>query len=168
MLRTMSRRVIASLVGFFVGFVVFQIVRPVADLPPAKSQLQITSITLKRQGCSDAELECPVYDLTLRSDGTGTFVGYKNNEEYDGKFDTVFDPQDFAYIAEQIERQRFFELPQQYATSPEQETVVLEVETSEGLRVVTTHNWSSTPNAIRTLQALVDHESYQVVWTEAE
>ena len=177
MLWTISRRVIASLVGFLVGWGVFQFTMPPARICGAgrvtpvlvsRRAPEILTITLKRQGCSDAELGCPVYDVTFRQNGTGTFVGYKNNEDYDGKFETSFDRRDFTFLAEQFEKHRFFELSQEYPAVPEQETVVLEVLTSEGLRVVTTHNWATTPDGLRVLQALLDLQGYQVVWADAE
>jgi hypothetical protein len=171
MFRTISRRVIASLVGFFLGWTVFQVARPApaAEVPVIeRAAVQISSITLKRQGCTDAELECPVYDVTYRSDGSGTFIGYKNNESYDGKFNTVFDPRDFAFLVEQFEKHRFLDIPQHYATSPDEETVVLEVMTNEGPRVFTTHNWSSIPSELRVLEAVVDNLSYQVIWADAD
>src|SRR5262250_618780 len=146
MFSTLSGRVIASIVGFFLGWTVFQVARPAAELPAVeRAPVQISSITLKRQGCSDPELECSVYDVTFRSDGSGTFIGYKNNKDYDGTFNSVFDPRDFTLLVEHFEKERVLELPQQYETVPEDETVVLEVMTNEGLRVFTTHNWPSTP-----------------------
>jgi hypothetical protein len=167
---TISRRIVASLLGFLLGWTVFQIAKPATAEVPAipRPAAEISSITLKRQGCSDAELECPVYEVTFYKGGTGRFIGYKNNDDYDGRFNTVFDPLDFAFLADQFEKQHFMELPQHYATAPDEETVVLEVMTNEGLRVFTTHNWSSMPTELRVLEALVDNQSYEVSWTDAE
>ncbi|HEU4433961.1 MAG TPA: DUF6438 domain-containing protein [Pyrinomonadaceae bacterium] len=169
MLWAISCRVIATILGFVLGWAVFQVVRPVAELPGLYQRApEIRSITLKRQGGIDSQFECSVYDVTFRSDGTGTFIGYKNNGDYDGKFDTNFDPHDFDLLVYEFEKQHFFELAQHYETTPDTETVVLEVVTSEGVRVVTTHNWSTTPSALRVLHALVDYQSYQMDWTKAE
>ena len=180
MLWTISRRVIASFVGFFVGWGAFQLARPVAVSqvsvadPVAKSSItetprvEISAITLKRQGCTDAELKCPVYDVTFRSDGTATFIGYKNNDEYDGKSTSNFDPRDFALLVEQFAAQRFFDLPQPDANAPVEEKVVLEVMTTAGLRVVTTNNWASTPAQLRVLYAVIDRQACEVIWYDAE
>lgn len=169
MLWTISSRVIATVLGLVLGWTVFQIARPLTELPtierPAR---QISCITLRRQGCSDPALECSVYDVTFRSDGSGTFIGYKNNGDYDGKFNTIFDRRDFTMLVQEFEKQHFFDLPQHYATEPDEETVVLEVVTSDGVRVMTTHNWADTPNELRVLQSLVDYQSYQMNWADAE
>src|SRR5689334_385735 len=167
---TISGRVFVSIVTFFLGWAVFQIARPpLVELAtierPAR---QISSITLKRKGCSDPALECSVYDVTFRSDGSGSFIGYKNNNEYDGKFNTIFDPRDFTMLVQEFEKQHFFDLPQYYATVPDEETVVLEVMTNEGVRVVTTRNWAHTPSELRVLQSLVDYQSYQMNWADAQ
>ena len=169
MLSTISYRLIATILGFFLGWTVFHVARPVATLPGVERPTpQILSITLRRQGCSDPALECSVYDVTFRSDGRGTFIGYKNNDDYDGKFNTIVDKRDFNLLVHEFEKQHFFDLPQQYATTPDEETVVLEVVTNEGLRVVTTHNWAYTPSELRVLQSLVDYQSYQSNWANAE
>jgi hypothetical protein len=166
---TMSGRIFAAIVAFFLGWTVFHIGRPLAELPAVERPArEISSITLKRQGCSDPELECSVYDVTFRSDGSGSFNGYKNNNEYDGAFHTVFDQHDFTMLVQQFEKQHFFDLPQHYASVPDEETVVLEVVTNDGVRVVTTHNWADTPSELRVLQSLVDYQSYQMTWTDAE
>jgi uncharacterized protein DUF6438 len=148
--------------------VFFHIARPLAELPKIEqSARQVSSITLRRQGCSDPSLECSVYDVTFRSDGSGSFNGYKNNNEYDGSFHTVFDQQDFTMLVQEFEKQHFFDLPQHYP-SERDEAVVLEVVTNEGVRVVTTHNWIHTPSELRVLQSLVDYQSYQMTWADAE
>lgn len=169
MLWTISCRVMATILGFVLGWTVFQVARPVATLPgiyqPAP---EIRSITLRRQGCSDPGLECSVYDVTFRSDGTGTFIGYKNNDDCDGKFNAIFDRRDFNLLVHEFEQQHFFDLPQHYPTTPDEETVVLEVVTSDGVRVVTTHSWAYTPSQLRVLQSLVDYQSYQTNWVDAE
>src|SRR5215813_1941493 len=121
MFSMITGRVIASIVGFFLGWSVFHVARPVAELPGVdRPAVQISSITLKRQGCSsDSGFTCSIYDVTFRSDGTGTFIGYKNNDDYDGKFNTVFDPRDFANMVERIENGRILELPQHYESAPD-------------------------------------------------
>lgn len=166
---TISRRLMASLVAFFVGWGVFQVVRPVERLRAVESPgIQILAITLKAKGCADAELECRVYDATFWSDGTGTYVGYANVDDWKGTFKSDFEQREFAYLVEQLERHRFFELPDYYASDSVEETVVLEVLTNEGLRVVTTHNWRSTPNELRVIQALIDHQICQTGWERVE
>lgn len=167
MFSSMGRRAIASIVGFFLGWAVFAIVRPVSELPSVDMpSLEISSITLKHQGCSDAELKCAVYDVTFSNDGTATYVGYAN-DEFIGKYTAYFAQQDFKYLTEQLHAQRFFELPQPSAFVPVEEDVVLEVVTNEGVHRLTSHNWHSTPCELRALQALIDEQVYHVEeWIE--
>jgi len=59
---SMTRRAIASIVGFFVGWTVFHVARPVPDLPQAdlSPPRQVLAIKLESLGCTDDELECQV------------------------------------------------------------------------------------------------------------
>jgi len=165
---TITCRVFASVVTFLVGWTVFAIASPTTvELPvPERAAPQILSITLRRQGCSDAERECPVYDATYRSDGTCTYVGYAN-DEFIGKYEGDYNPQDFTDLVEQINKQGFFELPLVYPTSPAIETTSIEVFTSDGVRLVTTYNWASTPVGLRSLQALIEEQAYAADWEKA-
>lgn len=166
MLRTMSRSAIASIVGFFLGCAFFLVVRPIAEVarpePPAP---QVLSITLKRYGCTDSELKCPVYDVTFRSDGRAALNGYAN-DDFIGNYKGTLEQDDFAYMVEQIRKQQFFELPLHYTDELEDEKISLEVETSDSRRQITTYSWSSTPAELRTLQALVAEQGYHVYWEE--
>jgi len=165
---TITCRVIASVVTFLIGWTVFAIARPseeIRRLPePAR---QISAITLKRLGCSDAERKCPVFEATYRSDGTSRYFGYAN-DDYIGEYQGDFNPQDFNYIVEQIDRQGFFESPLVLADSPVTETTTIEVVTNDGVRVVTTHNWASTPSGLRALQSLIEQQAYQTDWAKFE
>ncbi|HET9713590.1 MAG TPA: DUF6438 domain-containing protein [Pyrinomonadaceae bacterium] len=165
MLCTITCRVIASILAFLVGCAAFEIARPTEELRLPEPKSQIVSISLQRRGCSDAERKCPVFDATFRSDGTCTFVGYAN-DEFLGKYEAEYGLEDFAYLVEQVERQGFFELPLVMSTGPAEETVAVEVVTSEGAKRVTTQNWASTPSGLRALQAVIEQETYEVDWEE--
>ena len=168
MLRTITCRVIASLVAFLCGCGVSAIIKPVEKLPaPAPRAVTISAITLKHQGCTDGELKCAVYDVTFRSDGTATYTGYAN-DDFMGTYTATFPREDFANIAKYVEREDFFAMPSAFQTGAVDETIVFQVDTSEGSRMVTTYNWPSTPAGLRTLQALAYHFIYQVEWEEVE
>jgi hypothetical protein len=163
---TMTCRVLASVVTFLIGWAVFAIASPSEEIRlPERAAPQILSITLRRQGCSDAERTCPVYDATYRSDGTCTYVGYAN-DDFIGKYEGEYNPQDFTDLVEQINKQGFFELPLVFPTSPVTETTSVEVVTSEGTRLVTTYNWASTPSGLRSLQALIEEQAYAADYWE--
>ena len=164
MLCTITCRVMASILAFLVGCAVFEIVRPTEELRLPEPKSQILSISLQRQGCSDAERKCPVFDATFRSDGTGTFIGYAN-DTFIGKYEAQYE--DFAYLAEQVEKQGFFELPLGLATGPVEEMVAVEVVTTDGVKRLTTQNWTSTPSGLRALQAVIEQETYEVDWEDS-
>jgi len=164
MLCTITCRVIASVLAFLVGCAVFEIVRPTEELRLAEPKSQILSISLQRQGCSDAERKCPVFEATFRSDGTCTFIGYAN-DAFIGKYEAQYE--DFGYLVEQVEKQGFFELPLAPATGPMEETVAVEVITSDGVKRLTTQNWASTPSGLRALQAVIEEETYEVDWEDS-
>jgi hypothetical protein len=163
----MTCRVIVSVVTFFIGFTVFQIARPTEELQFREPTAQISAITLKRYGCSDAERRCPVYVATFRSDGTCSYTGYAN-DEFIGKYEGTYDPKDFVYLVEQIEKQGFFELPGRFPAHFVREATDVEVVTSEGMRRVTTHDWSSAPSGLRALQAMIEQQTFEAEWQEVE
>jgi uncharacterized protein DUF6438 len=165
MLFTITYRVIASLLAFLVGCAVFEIKRPTEELRLPEPKSQIVSIGLHRQGCSDAEPKCPVFDVTFRSDGTCTFVGYAN-DEFIGRYEGEYKVEDFAYLADQVKKQGFFELPIVAPAGPVEETVAVEVITTDSAKRVTTYNWASTPSELRALQAVLEHETYEVEWED--
>lgn len=165
---TIACRVIASIVTFLIGWTVFAIASPTPEeLQLPELTRRVLAITLKRQGCSDAERECPVYDATYRSDGTCTYVGYAN-DEFIGKYEGDYNPQDFTDLVEQINKQGFFDLPLVFPTSPATETTTIEVVTDDGTRIVTTYNWASTPSGLRSLQALIEEQAYAADWEKAD
>jgi len=163
----MTRRAIAATVAFLIGWTVFQIVTPVQEVAiPDMPDLQIRSITLRHQGCVDAELKCAVFEVTFRSDGTASYIGYANDDDFIGKFKATIDERDFDHLVEQIGKQQFFEFPSDYNTDEAEEDVKLEVVTNEGLRTVRFNNWSSTPIELRVLDALIEEQSCHVYWDE--
>ena len=165
---TMTCRVIASTVTFLIGWTVFAVARPneeIQRLPePAR---QISAITLKRLGCSDAERKCPIFEATYRSDGTSSYIGYAN-DDYIGQYKGEYNPQDFTYMVEQINKQGFFELPLAFSEFPATETTTIEVLSSDGTTLVTTYNWATTPSGVRALQALIEQQAYETDWEKAE
>ena len=164
----MIRRAIASVVGFFLGWAVFQVVRPVENVPGVDSPPpQIVAIKLANRGCTDVEYECPVFEVTLRRDGTATYVGYANDSLI-GTFEARVPPQDFQNLVDEIEKQRFFELESHYIGDAVLETISLEVVTDEGSRQVTSYSWTSMPGELRVLHALIHYQTYYVDWEEVK
>ena len=168
MMWTMTCRVIASIVTFLIGWTVFAIARPSEEIQRLPEPTRhISAITLKRLGCTDAERKCPVFEATYRSDGTCRYFGYAN-DDYIGEYKGDFNPHDFAYIADQINKQGFFELPPAFRDSSVRETTTVEVVASDGVWVVTTYNWASTPSGLRALQSLIEQQAYESEWEKVE
>ncbi|HEU4768002.1 MAG TPA: DUF6438 domain-containing protein [Pyrinomonadaceae bacterium] len=162
----MTRRAIAATVAFLIGWSIFHVVTPVQEVAiPEMPDLEVRSITLKHYGCTDAELKCSVFDVTFRSDGTATYIGY-SNDDFIGKHKSLIGEHDFDTLVEQIQKQGFFELPPDYNTEIEEEQIKIEVVTNEGLRVVRFNNWSDTPVELRILDALIEEQIYHMYWDE--
>lgn len=168
MMWTITCRVIVSVVTFLIGWAVFAIANPTEEIRrlPEPSR-QISAITLKRFGCPDLERQCPVYEVTFWRDGSGSYTGYAN-DEFIGNYKGKYNLNDFTDMAEQINKQGFFELPPAFSTTPTLETTTIEVIASDGVRVVTTYNWLSTPSGLRALQALIEQQTYEVDWEKVE
>jgi hypothetical protein len=166
MLRKLACRVIASIVAFLCGCGASGIVNPpVQTVPPAETRMgEITSITFKTHGCADESLKCPAFEATFRSDGTATYIG-KANDEYPGLSVGKFAQRDFAALADEMRRQKFFDMPRVMESTYVDETIVLEVVGSEGSHTVTTYNWPQTPVELRKLLAVVH---YQILETPYE
>jgi len=164
----MTRRAIASIVGFFLGWTIFQFVRPVENLPAVEAPFaQVLEIKLLSQGCADASLECPVFDMTLRSNGTGSFLGHANHW-LKGKHEGTFSEEDFKYLVDELYKQEFFALPAHYAAESADETIVVEVVTTDGTHRVTSDSWDTMNGALRAIHARLWYEHYYVYWEEVK
>ena len=165
----MTRRVVASIVGFFLGWTVFQIVRPIEDLPQIhlSPPREIQAIKLESLGCTDAELECPVFEMILRSDGTASYVGHAN-DYFIGRFEGRIPQADFEYLVKEIEKQEFFEMPEHFDREQVLETITVEVVTNEGSHRVTSYSWDSMPGELRALHALIQYQPYYISWDEVK
>lgn len=164
---TITCRVIVSLVTFSIGFAVFEIAKPTEELWLPEPSPQILEITLKRHGCSDAERNCPVYEATFRSDGTCSYIGYAN-DEFIGKHEGRYDVNDFTSLVQLVDKHVFSQAPRLvFTTGGIKETTTIEVVTSEGTNLVTTHNWTGTPTGLRALQAVLEQQTYEVEWEES-
>src|SRR5689334_14306235 len=112
MFRTIACRAMVSLVAFSIGCAAFVLMRPTPAqnaIAPALKPLahsQVTAITFRRQGCTDVERKCPVYDVTFRNDGTATYIGYAN-DDFIGTFTAEYPQRNFAFLVEQLEREDF-------------------------------------------------------------
>jgi len=105
--------------------------------------------------------------VTLRSDGTGSYIGYANDDLI-GKFEGRVPDEDFEYLVDEVEKQKFFELPAQFERNAVLETITVEVVTNEGSHRVTSYNWNSIPGNLRALEALIQYQAYYIDWDEVK
>ena len=168
MLKKLLCRATASLVAFFVGWSVFAITPRVVDVPVVQPPVRtISEIRIKHLGCADAELKCAVFEANFRDTGKANFIGHAN-DEFIGRYEADYPPEDFAGLVEQIEQQQFFDLPVEFQSDAVEEKIVIDVITNEGAHSVTTYNWSTTPARLRVIQAVIDYETYRLTWDESD
>lgn len=125
----------------------------------------IEAVTLSRGACFGP---CPIYEVTLRGDGTALWVG----EEFTarrGTFRGTFEPEDFAQLASFVDRCGFFDWAEHY--EPELYVVTDGPTTTiSATRQRTTKTVSQyvadEPADFWVLAALVDALASQVGWTE--
>ena len=168
MLKKVLCRATASLVAFFVGWTIFAITpRAAVDLPAVQAPGRtITEIKIKHLGCSNPDLKCSESEADFRDTGKAVFIG-RANDEFIGRFEADYSPQDFARLAEGIEQQGFFDMPVQLSSDDIEEKIVIEVLTNEGPHSVTMYNWRTTPTRLRVILAVVDYETYRLTWDES-
>jgi hypothetical protein len=128
---------------------------------------EVQAIKMESFGCTDAELECPVFEVTLRSDGTASYVGYAN-DSFIGKFQGQISRADFECLVEEIENHEFFDMPEHFERDPVLETITLEVVTNEGSHRVTSYSWDSMPSELRALHALLQYQPYYINWDKVK
>lgn len=160
-------RTTVSLVAFLLGVGLSQLTKPIELIPKAATQArEILEIKLKRHGCFNSS-DCPIYEVTLRRNGTATYIGYAN-DEFIGEYTADYPLVDFDRLSEQLKQQGFFDLNTEYCSEALEEKILTEVVTTEGSRVVTACNWRLMPSELRTIDALIDYEPYVVEWEKAE
>jgi TonB family protein len=122
----------------------------------------ISEIIVERQGCFGG---CPVYTLTLRRQGTSTYVGkrsvarigqYTAKQVYSGDFDQ---------LSKAISDVGFFNLQNEYGREVEDaEQVVVTVTTPSQSRTVKTFNFAAVPLALWAVVTLADGVAANLRW----
>jgi hypothetical protein len=129
---------------------------------------QITEISLERRGCFGP---CRVYKVTLRKDGSATYVGRENVDRIGTFTNDRFWPiaSEFTRLADAIDKAGFFRLANVYAPGwVDAEVVVTTVVRNGRARAVTTHNSANDPKELWFVNTLIDGVAAEVHWKEQE
>ena len=129
--------------------------------PKSPTDTAISEITVERTGCFG---ECPVYTLTLRRQGSSTYIGktgprighYTAKQVYGGDFDQ---------LSKAISDVHFFDLPDE--TGPaviDAEQVTVTVTTPTQSKTVNTFDLAKAPFAFWAVVALADGVAANLWW----
>jgi hypothetical protein len=130
------------------------------------SDQAITEIRLERKGCLGP---CRLYSVTLRRDGSATYVGTQNVERIGTYKNDDFWPVTFEFnrLAGAIAKTGFFRLAGQYAAGTvDAEVVVTTIARNGQAKTVTTHNSSKDPNDLWLVDMLIDGVTAEVHWVK--
>src|ERR1051326_874740 len=128
----------------------------------------ITEIRLERKGCLGP---CRLYSVTLRRDGSATYVGTKNVERIGTYKNDNFWPVTFEFnrLVDAIAKTGFFRLDGQYAGGTvDAEVVVTTVVKNGQAKTITTHDSSKDPNDLWLVDTLIDGVSAEVQWVKQD
>lgn len=136
--------------------------QPSLNIYPLTSRSHhISEITLSHKGCYGP---CPVYDVTLRSDGTATFLGHRNVDRL-GSYHARDHQFDFDRLVEWLESQEFFDLDERYAdTKMDAEVVTTTAVRDSKRKVVTTWNSSEPPTKLWAINAVLGDVISNIEW----
>lgn len=136
---------------------------PAATIAPIKlTSSHISEITLTRHGCYGS---CPVYSVTLRADGSASYVGYEYVERI-GSYHAQPYQFDFEKVANAIEELNFFELDNVYDEGWVDAEVVSTTVVAGNCpsKTVTTYNSSEPPLELWSIDTLIDGVVSQIDW----
>ncbi len=154
-------RILLAFVTFSTG-VLISPSKPAGNIPPVEStSSRISEIKLKRLGCYGS---CPVYEVTLRNDGTATFIGYANVSRI-GTYHASEYQFNFDKLADWIEHAGFFELENEYARGWVDAEVVSTSVVNDSIRkTVMTYNSGEPPTELWAIDAVIDGVVARIDW----
>jgi hypothetical protein len=132
-----------------IGFAAVAI--PLAAFGQADSR-KITEVTLERTPCFGG---CPIYKVTLRSDGTATYDGMRNVDKI-GKYEGRFWDRDFERLSNVIDKFGYWKLNEKYRLPiTDQASQILTVKSDKGAKTVDEYG-DSGPEELWAIQLVVD------------
>ena len=123
--------------------------------------VEITSITLRRGACFGT---CPIYEVTLRADGTASWDGERFVDRL-GQYTGEVDRNDYGRLAAFVQRAGFFDWDPEYlADVTDLPDYVLTVEAG-GQSTSVRQNGTDEPPDFWVIAALVDHQADAIEWS---
>lgn len=160
-MKSITTRTGVLLATFFAGLLLTSS-EPSSSIPPISSHSNhISEITLSHRGCYGP---CPIYDVTLRSNGTATLMGHRYVERL-GSYHAKPYQFDFDRLAYLIQAQGFFEFEDKYAQGWVDAEVVTTIAVRDGKRkTVTTYNSGEPPEALWAIDAVIRDVVSKIEW----
>lgn len=126
----------------------------------------ITEITLERKGCFHGN--CPVYEVSLRKDGTATYTGRKYVERI-GQYRGKVYPHQFERLAKWVELQGYFKLQKIYAEGMQDaEESMTSVVRGDIRKTVYTRNTEDPPLELWGINAAIDDVVAHIEWKKEQ
>jgi hypothetical protein len=123
---------------------------------------QITEITLERTACFGA---CPMYKVTLRSDGTATYKG-EQYVERKGTYNGTF--HGFHRLVQLIEKQGYFNLKDEYTIEATDMPSAITSVVRAGKRKTITHYGDSGPVELWAIEQAIDGVVANARWDKSQ
>ncbi|MFN2397911.1 MAG: DUF6438 domain-containing protein [Gemmatimonadaceae bacterium] len=128
--------------------------------PPESPDL-ITEISLEREGCLGP---CPVYSMTLRSDGTALYCG-RYFVPREGQFAGVMPKAEFRRLAALVFNHGFFALDERYFKPVTDLASVITTVTAGEYKKVVDNYGRYGPHRLELLEKAIDRAAARIEWT---
>lgn len=142
---------------FFLGF-------SFSALAFAAETGEVTEISFARAACYG---RCPVYTVTLKSNGRASYEGEKYVERT-GKYKASFDPAAFQKLVKLLNENEFFRLKKLYETSASDlPSTYVSVVRSKKRKTVRNYG-DSGPFRLHEIETAIDEMAEKLAWEEDE
>lgn len=123
---------------------------------------RVTEIGLKRTACLG---ECPVYEVTIRADGTFEYVGEKYVERQ-GEYTGSVNRRSFNKLAELVKEVGFMDLEERYAVPLTCQPTAYTTVVMNGTKKTVSNYGGGGPAALWAIEELIDKLVLEAEWNE--
>ena len=152
------------------SFLIFLLITSFTALAETSDPSEVTEISLERTRCFGT---CPVYKLTVLSDGTVTYDGKEYVKEIGRRSGTISKKQ-FQELASKAKEIKFFSLKNEYLTKEASDGSIVTV-TDLPTRIITVktrkdsktiRNYYGGPDHLKTLELMIDKTCNSEIWVK--